>query len=113
MPQVDAKGNQIVTKEKPEEEGAGEATAAPAGEGDDSTPAQVQTATLWKRINPGCMISYTNLPDSTYDRNFQFSDQNKEYISEDKDWTYHFRKTEISEYTEAAVRHKMTGNPYS
>ncbi|WZN66714.1 hypothetical protein HKI87_16g82840 [Chloropicon roscoffensis] len=72
--------------------------------------AGISSAKLWKRINPGCMTGYMDLPNSTYSRNFKFDDKNKAYIEEDKNWEFHFRKTEISQYTEAAVRHKMTGN---
>ena len=46
---------------------------------------------------------------STFVRS-RFEDQNKVFIEEEKDWTYHFKKTDFSEYSEAAVRHKMTLN---
>jgi len=111
--QVDAKGN-LLEKRTKQAEAARQREPTPRSENagdeknDDITPAELQTSTLWKRINPGCMTGYMDLPSSHYSRNYQFDDKNKDYIEQEKDWEFHFLKTEITEYTEAAVRHKMT-----
>ena len=71
LPQVDARGNLIEPKDEAKDVASSAQTSdQEADEKNSSTPAQLQTATLWKRINPGCMISYTDLPNSTYTRNF-------------------------------------------
>ena len=74
---VDSRGN-LVEKKEDKEAGETKDGGDPVGGGEQkadgggqqATAAQVQTAALWKRVNPGCMLCYTDLPNSTYTRNF-------------------------------------------
>ena len=56
---------------------------------------------LWKRINPGVMEGYVNMPGSTMADHFKWLDPAQQ---ESLNRTHHLKKTDFSEYNEVAAR---------
>ena len=61
----------------------------------------VKVMDLWKRVNPGVMEKYVEMPASTMTDHFQWLDPTQQ---EPLNRTHHFKKTDFSEYNEVAAR---------
>lgn len=60
----------------------------------------LQVVDLWKRVNPGVMERYIDMPESTMTDHFRWLPEQQEPLN----MTAHFKKTDFSEYNEVAAR---------
>lgn len=60
-----------------------------------------QVMDLWKRVNPGVMEKYVDMPGTTMADHYRWLDPKQQ---EPLNRTHHFRKTDFSEYNEVAAR---------
>ena len=63
--------------------------------------AWVKVMDLWKRVNPGVMEKYVDMPASTMADHFKWLDPAEQ---ESLNRTHHLKKTDFSEYNEVAAR---------
>ena len=63
-------------------------------------PLHLQVMDLWKRVNPGVMEHYVDMPQSTMTDHFRWLPDQQEPL----DTSCHFKKTDFSEYNEVAAR---------
>ena len=59
---------------------------------------------LWKRVNPGVMEAYVDMPGSTMKDHFKWLPAQQEALNR----THHLKKTDFSEYNEVAARSMKT-----
>ncbi len=60
----------------------------------------LQVVDLWKRVNPGVMERYIDMPESTMTDHFRWLPEQQEPLN----MTAHFKKTDFSEYNEVAAQ---------
>ncbi|KAL3151425.1 hypothetical protein ABBQ38_012435 [Trebouxia sp. C0009 RCD-2024] len=67
-------------------------------------PYNKEVMDLWKRVNPGVMEGYVDMPGSTMTDHFKWLSAQQETLNR----THHFKKTDFSEYNEVAARSMKT-----
>ncbi|DBB11734.1 hypothetical protein WJX82_009721 [Trebouxia sp. C0006] len=96
---VDASGNQLQTTATHHVSGAVPSELGPASKV-STKPYNKEVVDLWKRVNPGVMERYIDMPESTMTDHFRWLPEQQEPLN----MTAHFKKTDFSEYNEVAAR---------